>query len=340
MLCHWRFPCTIELKEIRVFYSHPSSDLVACIILYLYIWSLAVFLWLLVLSVHQSNLVKDVTICQNVCMLEYKVQYPDDLEDPPDVGLSSEDEAKGMKEILGVAQRVALPRPSLAQQTPTLSTSKSLGSTDPGVPEGYVKLAGDEVVIRKVVLRGIKRGTELALKGQAPTSFSLGQAMAGDLPFEVPVPAPHQVHCDICHKDLPTPKALRHHLQAHKVMTHYLCPKCGKHLASGQTWDMHKESCGSTEFTHNCQECRKGYHQKQSLVEHIKAKHQPIPSAADRTCLECGVVFNLLKTMREHHAVHRDPFPCPVEGCKEQFSLPKRLNRHLREKHGYNAQRY
>ena len=158
-------------------------------------------------------------------MSEYKVQHPDDLEDPPDVGLSSEDEASGMKEILGVAQRVALLRPSLAQPTSTPSTSKHPGSTDPDVPEGYVKLAGDEVIIKKVVLRGIKREAELALKGQAPASFSLSKAMAGDLPFEVPAPAPHQVHCDICHKDLPTPKALRHHLWAHKGMTHYLCPK-------------------------------------------------------------------------------------------------------------------
>ena len=159
-------------------------------------------------------------------MLEYKVRYPDDSEDPPDVGLSSEDEATGMKEILGVARRVTLPKPSP-------STSKFSGSADPGMPEGCVKLTGDEVVIKKVVLRGIKRGAELALKDQAPASFSLGQAMARDLPFEVPVPAPHQVHCDICHKDLPTPKALRHHLRAHKGMAHYLCPKCGKHLASG-----------------------------------------------------------------------------------------------------------
>ena len=185
-------------------------------------------------------------------MSEYKVRYPDDSEDPPDVGLSSEDEASGMKETLGVAQRVTLLRPSPAQPTSTPSTSKQSDSTDPDVPEGYVKLAGDEVVIKKAVLRGIERGAELALKGQAPTSFSLGQATAGDLPFEVPAPAPHQVHCDICHKDLLTPKTLRHHLWAHKGMTHYLCPKCGKHHASGRTWDMHKESCGSTEFAHNC----------------------------------------------------------------------------------------
>ena len=166
-------------------------------------------------------------------MSEYKVRYPDDSEDSLDLGISSEDEASGMKETLGVAQRVTPPRPSPAQPTSTPSTSKHSESAVPDVPEGHVKLAGDEVVIKKAVLRGIKRGAELALNGQTPASFSLGQATAGDLPFEVPAPVPHQVYCDICHKDLPTLKAFRHHLWVHKGMTHYLCPKCGKHLASG-----------------------------------------------------------------------------------------------------------
>ena len=71
-------------------------------------------------------------------MSEYKLRYPDDSEDPPDVGLSSEDKATGMKEILGVAQRVTLSRPSPAQPTATPSTSKCTGSADPGVPEGCV----------------------------------------------------------------------------------------------------------------------------------------------------------------------------------------------------------
>ena len=164
-------------------------------------------------------------------MSEYTTCYPDDSEDPPDVGLSLEDEAAGMREILGVAQTVTVPKPSPAQPTST-STSRSSGA-DPNVPEGCVKLSDDKVVIKKAVLRGIKRGAELALKGQAPASCSLGQETSADLPFEVPMLAPHQVHCDICRKDFPTSKVLRHHLQAHKGMTHYLCPKCGKHLASG-----------------------------------------------------------------------------------------------------------
>ena len=329
------------LNKVHVCFSvQLSSDSVACTISSLFTWSLAVFLRSLVFSVHQENLVKDVTVCQDICMSEYKARHPDDSEDPQDVGLSSKDEATGMEEVTGVARRIVLSRPSPAQLTPTPSASRPSGSTDPDVPEGCVKLAGDEVIIKKVVLQGIKRGAELALRGQAPASFSLGQVTAGDLPFEFPAPAVHQVFCDLCCKDFPTLKALRHHLRVHKGLTHYLCRKCGKHLASSHTWDMHRESCGSAEYAHHCQVCRRGYHQKQSLVAHLRAKHQPVPSAADRTCPDCGVTFNLLKTMKEHQTVHRGSFPCPVEGCREQFSLPKRLNRHLRGRHGYDARRY
>ena len=224
------------------------------------------FLWSLVITVHQKDLVKDVTVCLDVRMSEYKERYPNDSEDPPDVGLSSEDEAMGMEETVGIAHRVILSRPSPAAPAFKPSTSWPIKTAtlpvdldaseltrDPTKPpEGYVKLAKDEVIIKKAVLQGIKWGAELALKGQAPTTFSLGTATAGDIPFEVPDPAPHQVHCDICRKDLLTPKDLRHHLRFHKGKTKYPCPRFGKHLASSHTFDMHKESCGSSDFIHNC----------------------------------------------------------------------------------------
>ena len=66
---------------------------------------------------------KDVTICHDVQMSEYKERYPDDSEDPPDVGLSSEDEAMGMEEIVGIACRVTLYKPSPAPPTSRPSTS-------------------------------------------------------------------------------------------------------------------------------------------------------------------------------------------------------------------------
>ena len=109
-------------------------------------------------------------------MSEYKERYPNDLEDPPDVGLSSKDEAMGMEEIVSIAHRVILSRPSPAPPVSKPSTSwptkTATPPVDPGAseltrdptkpPEGYVKLAKDEVIIKKAVLYGIKWGAELA----------------------------------------------------------------------------------------------------------------------------------------------------------------------------------
>ena len=202
----------------------------------------------------------------DVRMSEYKERYPNDLKDPPDVGLSSEDEAMGVEEIVGIACRVILSGPSPAPPASKPSTSwptkTATPPVDPGAsepmrdptkpPEGYVKLTKDEVITQKAVLHGIKWGAELALKGQAPAAFSPGTTTAWDIPFEVPDLAPHQVYCDICKKDLPTPKALRHHVRVHKGKTNYPCLRCGKHLASSHTFDMHKESCSSSDFICNC----------------------------------------------------------------------------------------
>ena len=126
----------------------------------------------------------------------------------------------GMEEIVGIAHRVILSRPSPAPPASKPSTSWPTKTATPPVdpsaselirdptkpPEGYVKLAKGEVIIKKAVLHGIKWRAELALKGQVPATFSPGTATAGDIPFEVPDLAPHQVYCDICRKDLPTSK--------------------------------------------------------------------------------------------------------------------------------------
>ena len=113
----------------------------------------------------------------------------------------------------------------------------------------------------------------------------------------------------------------------HRGKTHHMCKKCGKHLASSHMMDMHEISCGSTEFAHNCKTCGRGYHTKQVLVQHLKV-HRPLASREERTCPDCKVEFKLVKTMREHWATHRGPFPCPVEDCPAIFSLPKCHNRH------------
>ena len=182
--------------------------------------------------------------------------------------------------------------------------------------------------INKGVLRSIKRGDELALKGKLPTSFTSSTATSGDLPFEVPQLPKHATHCDLCKKDFPTSKALRRHLRMHRGETNHMCKKCGKHLASSRMIDMHEASCGSRDFPHNCKTCGKGYRTKQALVQHLNVHRSPA-SKEEHTCPDCKVEFNLVKTMREHWATHMGPFPCLVEDRPTMFSLPKHRNCHL-----------
>ena len=277
----------------------------------------------------------------DIILSEYKNRHPDNTDEPQDMGLSSDDEATGLKEQIGIARRITLSRPYLSGPSTAPGTVGPAGPSGPPTepPAGFVKLGPDEVVISKGVLWGIKRGAELALKSTLPASFSSATASAGDLPFDVPQLLKHAVHCTFCRKDFPTSKVLRRHLRMHRGETNYICQKCGKHLASSCMMDMHGASCGSKEFLHNCQACGKGYHTKQALVQHLKVHHPPA-SEKECTCPDCKVVFNLVKTMREHWATHRGPIPCPVEDCPTVFSLPKHCNHHLQEKHGFDARRY
>ena len=79
-----------------------TSDLVACTIFNIMLLVTCITIsWSLVVSVQQKNLVKDVTICTDIVMSEYKCRYPDDTDEPQDVSLSSDDKATGMKDRLG-----------------------------------------------------------------------------------------------------------------------------------------------------------------------------------------------------------------------------------------------
>ena len=302
------------------------------------------------ISVRQKDLVKDVMVCRDVSMSAYKIIHPDDTDDPQDVGLSSDDEATGMEEQIDIAWRITVSHPDRsvsspysqgrAATSPAEDRAPSTGTSGPSgePPAGFVRLGPDEVIIKKAVLHGIKRGAELALKGHLLASFSVGPASAGDVPSAIPKPSKDEVHCTFCRKDFPSAKALTRHLCMHEGKSVYVCSKCGKHLASRATMKMHQCSCGSQDRPHNCATCGKGYHSKQALLQHLKV-HQPPASVEDHTCLDCKQVFNLVKTMREHRAMHRGPFPCPVEDCPAIFSLPKHCNHHLREKHGFNSRR-
>ena len=75
-------------------------------------------------------------------MSEYKNRHLDDTDEPQDVGLSSDDEATGLKEQLGISRRITLSRPSLGGPSTAPGAASPAGPSGPPTepPVGFVKL--------------------------------------------------------------------------------------------------------------------------------------------------------------------------------------------------------
>ena len=131
-------------------------------------------------------------------MSAYKIQHPNDTDDSQDVGLSSDNEVTGMREQIGIAQRIMVSCPDRsvspsysqgrAATPPAEDRAPSTGTSGPSgeLPADFMRLGPDEVINKKAVLHGIKRGAKLALKGRVPAAFSMGPTSAGDVPFAIP----------------------------------------------------------------------------------------------------------------------------------------------------------
>ena len=229
-----------------------------------------------------------------------------------------------MEEVLGISrrlQRPAGPEPSPAPPSP------------PSAPT-------EERVIR-VQKKDLKRAQGILgdiLVGRKVRAVS--GASCEDVPFRLPTVQAGNRDCSLCHQSFASMKALKHHLKTHTGDTGWSCEVCGKVLSTKLMLELHTASCGKGTKQHNCKECGKGYTTKQALVAHLKAKHRPPPTQEELTCSTCGKLFKVLKTVREHLAIHKGPYPYPVEGCGEgPYSLPKCLNRHLADKHGFTARK-
>ena len=271
-----------------------------------------------------KELIKDVLTCTALTSSTYKTRHPDDTDDPEAVGGSSEDEAEGLEEILGVSR--CLQKPPQPEPTPEPTPTPSSAPTE---EEGVIKVQKKDLKRAQGILKDILAGRKVR---------AASGASCDEVPFEVPTVEAGHKDCNLCHQSFSLTRALRHHMKTHTGETGWVCEKCGKILSTKAMLDLHMASCGKKDKQHNCQSCNKGYTTKQALMAHLKAKHRPAPTAEELTCPTCGKVFKLIKTMREHLATHKGPYPCPVEGCDERpFSLPKCLNRHLAEKHGFAA---
>ena len=245
--------------------------------------------WLLVyLLLVRANreLVKDVLTCRPLENSVYKSRHPNDTDDPDTVGMSSEDEAEGMGDILGVSRRLNKP----PRAGPSLPEPPVLEE------EGMIKVPKWDLKRAQGILKDILDGRRVCITG----------ATWEEVPFKVPEVQAGNTNCELCQQSFRSTHSLCCHMKTHTGDTGWSCDQCGKVLASRTMSELHQKGCGQ-EKGHWCQTCKKGYTTKQALVAHLKVKHGPAPTVEQLTCPTCSKVFKLVKTMHEHMASHKGP---------------------------------
>ena len=143
-----------------------------------------------------KELVKDVLTCRPLENSVYKTCHPDNTDDPDVVGVSSEDEAEGIEDILGVTRRLNKPSPPEPPQP------------SPAVPE-------EEGMIR-VPKKDLKRAQGILkdILAEKKVHTSTG-ATHEDVPFEVPVVKARDTDCELCHQSFKNTCTLCHHMKTH-----------------------------------------------------------------------------------------------------------------------------
>ena len=193
-------------------------------------------------------MVKDVLTCQLLVASTYKERHPNDTDDPGAVGVSSEDEAEDMEEVLGISRRLQKPAPSPAEP----STAKS-GPVTPAEPEeeGIIQVEKKDLRRAQGILKDILAGRRVRMSTGASSQ---------DVLFEVPTVQPGEKDCQLCHQSFKSTRSLRHHMKTHTGETGWSCSSCNKILSSRTMRDLHLKSCGQ-EKGHWCKECNGVYYQ-------------------------------------------------------------------------------
>ena len=238
-----------------------------------------------------ANLAKDVLTCHLLVPSLYKSCHPDDTDEPNNVGGSSENEAEGMEEVLGITRRLYKPLPA----QPSAQPSSAQPPPEAPKEEGIIRVKRKDLRRAEGILKDILAGKRVRM--------STG-ASCQDVPFEVPIVHPGERDCQLCHQSFKSTRSLKHHMKTHTGETGWSCSSCSKILTSRAMRDLHLKSYGQ-EKGHWCRECNKGYTTKQALVAHLKAKHGLAPSVEELTCPTCGKIFRVVKTMREHLTTQR-----------------------------------
>ena len=208
-------------------------------------------LLLLLLSVQaDKQLVKDVLTHRPLENSLYQSHHPDDTDNPDTVGMSSEDGAEGMEDILGVSRRLNKPSPT-EPLPPELAVPEE---------EGMIRVPKKDLKRAQGILKDILAGRKVH-----PSTGATQE----DVPFQVPGVQAGDTSCELYHQSFKSACSLRCHMKTHTGDTGWSCDWCGKVLASKVMYELHMKSC-SQEKGHWCQECNKGYTTKQALVAHLK----------------------------------------------------------------------
>ena len=144
------------------------------------------------------NLIKDVLTCRPLVESIYKSRHADDTDDPDAVGLSSEDEAEDLGEVLGVSRRLPKPAPSSSPRQHEPESQEA--GPDPSAEDDTIKVPKKDLKRAQNIIKDMLAGRK-ARWGTA--------ASREDIPFQFPKcrlgrllvsyvtsPSPAQDHCD------------------------------------------------------------------------------------------------------------------------------------------------
>ena len=147
------------------------------------------------------NLAKDVLTCHPLVPSLYKSRHSDNTDEPNDVSGSSEDEAEGMEEVLGVTRR--LYKPSLAQPSPAQPSPEQPSPKQPS-PE-----APEDSDTVKVPRRDLKRVAKLLQDLSAGKKVKLPViASREEVPFTVPDVMAGETDCALCRQAFKSTRSL------------------------------------------------------------------------------------------------------------------------------------
>ncbi|XP_039761543.1 zinc finger protein 624-like [Pararge aegeria] len=134
------------------------------------------------------------------------------------------------------------------------------------------------------------------------------------------------IKCNECKIELPSRKALKFHLDHHKVNT---CPYCNKGYTNIKYFKLHKKYCGKigNVASYTCDICKKNYQAKNGLKSHMKTAHG---FGEVLSCKWCNKKFDVISRLNDHIVKHTKEKKFHCEKCGGKFVSSKSLTNHIR----------